>query len=364
MKIVLDVVPNHASPAYSFKEAQEIPQFGEIWEDGKKIHDYANDSEEWFHHNGTITDYEDPDQLIYNDLEYLADFNHENPAVRAWLYAAYGDWVSQGLDGIRIDALKHMPRDLFLIPFANEMLERRYDLFMFGESFEGDPSKLSPFTYNDMDQSSHISVLDFPNFFKSQGVFVYGAAYSEMNWLLDQDENYFDASFLVTFVDNHDVSRFAGDANQLRDNLNWIYAIRGIPAVYYGTEVEFQAAYAAKPGRAYFGAAEMKKAPDHEIYQHIQKLNRLRHDLVALQKGDMQRITVDQPAKSFAFSRTFKQETVYVALNKSNDWVDITFKEIPNGTYTDQMSNWSIVVTDAKLTFGVSPHSMAVYVKP
>jgi len=72
-----------------------------------------------------------------------------------------------------------------------------------------------------------------------------GSAY---NVALSGDWSYNDATFNVTYVDSHDYApdgapesqRFAKDQSTWAENLSLIYTFRGIPCVYYGSEIEFK----------------------------------------------------------------------------------------------------------------------------
>lgn len=390
MKLIVDVVLNHASPAYYFRDCppetcgcDDYPlQLGEVWENGKKIHDHGPyptdpkcDKDNWFHHNCVITDYTNQYQVENCDLEYLADFNTENPNVVKWLYDTYTYWQSYGVDGFRLDALKHIPREPFWINFANLMLSKNPNFFMFGEVFNGDPGgDYSPtyYTYKSDGTCSNIGMLDFPLYFKIQEVFVYKGPYSSINWVLDRDDWYCKdkktgkkwSQYLVTFIDNHDVPRFKGDQTDLMDALNLLFTIRGIPSLYFGTEVEhLKNTQTDKEGRGYYGKQNINNAPNHPVYKHIVKLNGIRKNNIALRRGEMTRLPVIDSYNTFAYSREYEGNYVVVALNKGGNWGNFDFYGIPNGKYVDAMSGYSIEVKNGNFKFGVSPHSVAIYVR-
>ena len=116
---------------------------------------------------------------------------------------------------------------------------------------------------------SGMSVIDFAmhwNFNTAQGAFgVHG-----------QDDLYNDATYNVVYVDSHDYApdsnyRFMGDQATWAENLSLMFTFRGIPCIYYGSEVEFQkgkdidkgAVIALKEsGRAYFGGYIGKSKSD------------------------------------------------------------------------------------------------------
>jgi len=353
MKLVLDIVCNHASPAYTMNP--ELEGFGEVWENGTKIHDHGNnptdpyaemDDPYWFHHNG-------PGGDPYHDLAQLADFNTENENVRIWLKNVYEGWQNKGVDAFRIDTIMWCPHDYWK-DFTAAM---DTDFFMFGEAFRFDYGTVSSYTYDGM------SVLDFVEYDRIKSVFR-GGNYADMNGLLDNDWRYSDASYLVNFIDNHDVRRFEGTEEQLIDALNWIFTIRGIPCVYYGTEIAFNAGKGEYDGgRAYYGTENIANAPNLPVYQQIIKLNNARKENVALQKGSMDRsnVWVSDTSNAFAFKRAYSDNKVCVGLNKADGWNDFKFSNVENGNWTDAISNWTITVTDNTLSFGVGPHSVAIY---
>ncbi|MDE6081343.1 MAG: alpha-amylase, partial [Muribaculaceae bacterium] len=116
----------------------------------------------------------------------------------------------------------------------------------------------------DYSDYSGFSIIDFPAHynFNNAGAVV-GVAKSG-------DKYYNDASFNVVYVDSHDYcpgpndgTRFNGGTEQWAENLSLMFTFRGIPCIYYGSEVEFQKGCKVdaggtempvkESGRAYFG---------------------------------------------------------------------------------------------------------------
>jgi hypothetical protein len=71
MKLVLDVVLNHVGP------------------DAPLLREHPD----WFHHQGGITDWNDPQQLVNGDVHGLSDFAQENPEVDAYLVGSARRWL-------------------------------------------------------------------------------------------------------------------------------------------------------------------------------------------------------------------------------------------------------------------------------
>lgn len=221
LKVILDVVPNHtadyfngSSSTYDSDSYQPAAPFN---------------NPDWYHHFGDITDWSDENQVLNYDLGGLDDLNQDNPDARQAIKDAYKAWVEDtGADGVRIDAARSLPKD-FIQEFENYL-----GVPSFGEIFVGDVDYVSDFSNYEW------GVLDFPLFFQAREVFAHDASFTTVKSIFDQDSKYNDVNHLVTFIDNHDRDRFlclAGDNYQkLRLALTFIFTVRGIPDVYYGTE--------------------------------------------------------------------------------------------------------------------------------
>ena len=208
----------------------------------------------------------------------------------------------------------------------------------------------------DYSQSSGFNVIDFPMHYS------YNTAQQAFS-LASGDECYNDATFNVVYVDSHDYSpgpsdtnRFGGTDAQWAENLSLLFTFRGIPCLYYGSEVGFRRGVVidkgpngplSNTGRAYFGgyitgdveasdfgeykaSGNVAASLNHDVAQHLIRLNKIRQAVPALRKGQW---TDDgcTPAKGgIAFKRAYKDSYALVALNGG-----ATFTDCPAGTYTD-----------------------------
>lgn len=211
----------------------------------------------------------------------------------------------------------------------------------------------------DYSQASGFNVIDFPmhySFSNAASAIAYAG----------QDNYYNDASFNVVYVDSHDYGpgpndgmRFNGGTAQWAENLALMFTFRGIPCIYYGSEVEFKAGKPidvggdqnktprSESGRAYFGeylkgtvtasdfgeytaSGNVAQTLNADLAQHIIRLNQIRAAVPALRKGQY---TFDgcEANGGWAFKRAYKNESyALVALNGG-----ATFSDVPAGTYTD-----------------------------
>lgn len=240
----------------------------------------------------------------------------------------------------------------------------------------------------DYSKYSGLSVIDFPmhHNFKDIGG-AWGIARSG-------DKYYNDASYNVVYVDSHDYApngapedqRFAQGTEAWAENLALMFTFRGIPCLYYGSEIEFKKGCTIDKGpniplkdsgRAYFGGyikgdvqvndfadwtsatGNMNATLNYPLALHIQRLNRIRMAIPALRKGQY---STDGCSGSYAFKRRFTDATTdsYVLVTISGN---ATFSDIENGTYVDAITGDTKTVTDGKLTATCSGRgNMRIYV--
>lgn len=229
----------------------------------------------------------------------------------------------------------------------------------------------------DYSQSSGFNVIDFPLHYNFNTA---GAAYRLAK---EGDKKYNDATYNVVYVDSHDYCpgpndgvRFPGTDAQWAENLSLMFTFRGIPCLYYGSEIGFRRGSAidrgphgplSDTGRAYFGgyitgdveasdfgdyqaSGNVAATLNHDVAQHLIRLNKIRQAVPALRKGQW---TDDgcEANGGIAFKRAYKDSYALVALNGG-----ATFTDCPEGTYTDIVTGktytGSTITVDAPATQG------------
>ena len=229
----------------------------------------------------------------------------------------------------------------------------------------------------DYTQSSGFNVIDFPLHYN------FSNAGSAFRLAKDGDAKYNDATYNVVYVDSHDYGpqpndrvRFGGDNAQWAENLSLMFTFRGIPCIYYGSEVGFRRGQVIddgpngplyNTGRAYFGgyitgdveatdfgqytaSGNANATLNHDLAQHLIRLNKIRQAVPALRKGQW----TDEGCTStagIAFKRAYENSYALVALNGG-----ATFTDCPAGTYTDIVTgktySGSTITVDAPATQG------------
>ncbi len=352
IKLVLDIVCNHGSPAYTMPEDQ--PKFGELYDaNGTLVADHEN-------LHPSALDPHNPLHAFYNrepDLAQLSDLNDENPDVFEYLTAAYLHWIEQGARAFRIDTIKHMP-DSFWKSFSDAIRDRHPDFFMFAESWSYDAAEIARHT---RPENGGISVLDFPGQLAMNEVFADGAPYSRLLEYLHLDDRVYANPYeLMTFYDNHDMARMNADDDGFIDANNWVFTSRDIPVIYYGSEIGFEAGAREHAGnRNYFGQQNVERARNHGIRAALSSVAELRRRLPALQRG--LQVNLEFGDDTAAFYRVLRhggaEQTALVLLNKSDDAV-----RIPVGDWAgpDGSVVWRDAARRAPVAFTGEPRSVSV----
>ncbi|GAB3024756.1 alpha-amylase family glycosyl hydrolase [Oleiagrimonas citrea] len=315
LKVVQDIVLNHGSPAFSMPVKQ--PQFGQIFDaNGKLIADEDN-LPPW-----KLDPVKHPLQRFYNawpDLAQLSNNNDQNPAVLKYFVDAYLKWIGEGADAFRIDTMNHMSTR-FWAKFAAAIHAKHPGFFMFGEAFDSNVDNLGKYTWK---SGGSMSLLDFP--LKDAMRKVFEHPHSDFGTLQAAlyltNGPYANPYRLVTFYDNHDMKRLDASDNGFIDANNFLFTARGIPAIYYGSEIGFERGKGEHQGnRNYFGQKRIDAASKSPIYQHLKRIAQLREHTPALQRGLMlvEHMKGDQAAFYRVLQHNGTHQIALVLLNKSD----------------------------------------------
>lgn len=332
IKVIIDFAPNHTSPANP-----DIPSYaenGKLYDNGTLLSSYSNDSAGLFNHNGG-TDFSTLEDGTYRNLFDLADLEHQNNTVDSYMKAAIKKWLDFGIDGIRMDAVKHMP-----LGWQKSFMDTIYGykpVFTFGEWFlsknEVDQK------YYDFSNESGMSLLDFRFAQKVRQVFRDGTdtMYGLNSMLSDTEVSHEDVIDQVTFIDNHDMDRFnqSGANTKMTDEaLVLTLTSRGVPGIYYGTEQ-----YMVGNGDPYNRAMMTGFNTNTNAYKIIQKLAPLRKTNPAIAYGSTSEKWINNDV--IIYERKFGNSVALVALNKNlsnSAYVSGLYTSLPAGNYNDVLN--------------------------
>ena len=450
MKIIQDVVLNHSS---NWGEENLLELTDPIYTNRNQVvMNGKGDPENIYHHNGFTGggDFDNYLVQISTMADDCFDFETENPKVYNYITDCYKNYINMGVDGFRVDTVKHISRLTFNSVFLPEFKKAGgEDFFMFGEVctkghdvwYRDAPPISTPFyTWaedenwankwtNDLatneklveeHYTSHMNTSSQPT---SNNAFLNGNEYHEpdysmnsgmasidfqMHWsfmnansafntALSEDRYFNDATQNVVYVDSHDYApdecqtvRYNGGTDAWAENLNLMFTFRGIPCIYYGSEIEFQKGKVidkgpqlplSETGRAYFGdniegsvtvsdfgvysnaTGTMAETLNSPLAKHLSRLNQIRRAIPALRKGQY---STEGVSGGMAFKRRFtgddngKQVDSFVCVSITDG---ATFTGIPNGTYVDAITGTSKTVSNGTLTIESSGKgNMRVYV--
>ncbi len=378
LKVLLDMVPNHVGPKHPWATSQPAPN----WLHGTIEHHLNTD-----YYYPPITDPHGVKANYVSALEgwfanVLPDLAQENPLVAEYLLQNALWWAeSGGIDGFRIDTFPYVPRSFW--SYYNDGLFSIYPhFFTVGGIYNSDPTVTSYWaggqTGFDGVDTGLTTPFDFPMNSAIRDVVAHGASAKKIVEVLRQDRLYPHPELLVTFIGNHDMTRFLTDADGSYEKLKLAFSLlatlRGIPQLYYGDEIgmtggadpdnrhDFPGGF---PGDSHNGFLASGHSPEEQdIFLHVQSLLRLRQAHPALREGRQWHVAWDDTY--YAFVRETAEEKFFVVFNNSGTARDIIIAT--EGTPLEnarQLENLfgpgKTVLKQNALTVTLPPTSLAVY---
>lgn len=299
IKVILDGVFNHVGRGFwAFRDVIE-----KKWDSPYK---------DWFHISFDGNSGYD-DGFWYEGWEghyELVKLNLRNPAVVSYILECVDFWVKEfDIDGLRLDVAYCLEQD-FLRTLRWHCNSVKEDFVLVGELLHGDynlfvsEDKLHSCTNYECYKGLHSS-------FNSENMFeiIHSLIrqFGPDNWCLYRGKH------LLSFVDNHDVTRIA-DMLQKKEHLPLIYGLLfgmpGVPCIYYGSE------WGAR-GKKQDGDPALRPCFDNpesnELTEFISKLAEAHKGSKALCYGDFKSVVLTN--KQAIFQRQAENERVLVAIN-------------------------------------------------
>lgn len=244
----------------------------------------------------------------------LVKLNLKNPQVKQHIFGCVEGWVNEfGIDGLRLDVAYCLDRD-FLRELRSFCKSKWPDFFLLGECLHGD--------YNTWCNDSMLdSVTNYECYKGLYSSFncanMHEIGYSLNRQFGDDQWTIYRGKNLYCFVDNHDVTRVASILTD-KSNLPLIYALLfampGIPSVYYGSEFGMQGEKshgddALRPEMS----AELAESSFNDLAAYISRLYEVRTSSPALCRGKYKQLHIN--SKQLIFRREYNGEQVIFALN-------------------------------------------------
>ncbi len=369
IKVIIDLVLNHTSSQHTwFSQAASSP---------------TNQYRDWFVWSPTNPGFSGPwSQTVWHPragqfyygvfYDGMPDLNWRNPGVKAAMWDISRYWLAKGVDGYRLDAIKHLIEDGRVLENAPEtfpILEELHDsvravnplAFTVGEAFNSAPAQTVPYVVNDrldacFEFSLAASLLSSLN----------SGNPTALQLSLNQVTRAYPQLQYATFLSNHDQNRvfdvLGRNMNRMKQAASLYLTMPGVPFMYYGEEVAMVGSgpdedkrlpmqWSAAP-RAGFTTGTPWRAPNTNFAQynvatmeadptsllnHYKKLIQIRNASDALRKGYYLPVTSAAPTL-LGYARVFQQEAVVVVANMggaavTNPTVSLAISSLTGGTY-------------------------------
>lgn len=297
--VILDGVFNHVGRGF--------PAFQDVCRNRensiRKDWFFINFADTWARDGFTYADWEGHGELV--------KLNLQNPEVREYLLDSVDFWIDEfGIDGLRLDVAYMVDRS-FLRELRRRTAERNPDFLLLGEMIGGDYNVLLKdcgldSVTNYECRKGIYSSLNSRNMFEIG--FSLNRQFGPENWTLYRGRH------LLSFVDNHDVDRIASVLEDPRDlplAYALIYAMPGMPCIYYGSEW-------GEKGRKEGGSddalrPEIRKPQWNSLTSQLAAYSRMRRNCSAFTDGDYRQVWIR--SEQLVFSRTDAEGTLLFAVN-------------------------------------------------
>jgi neopullulanase len=333
--LIMDVVTNHCGSGHWWMHDLPSPD----WLNFPDTHTVTS-------HAHTVN--EDPYASEYDRralaggwfVDAMPDLNQRNPLLADYLIQNAIWWVEYaGISGIRMDTVPYNDKR-FLADWGRRILDEYPDFNMTGEEYSANPAIVSYWQRGKHDRDGYRpalpSMLDFPLQMALDGVLAaaepaYGSVWMPLYDTLGMDFLYPDPGNLVIFADNHDMSRvftqLGEDAALWRMAMAYILTMRGIPQIYYGTEVlmsnpgttshdvirsEFPGGWPDSKTNAFTGAGLSSK--QREASEYLRRLLNWRKGKTVIHSGRLMQYA--PIGDVYAYFRYGDRDTVMVVFNR------------------------------------------------
>jgi neopullulanase len=270
-------------------------------------------------------------------VPFLPDLNQDNPMVARYLIQ-HALWTVEyfGIDAWRVDT--YMYNNLEFMNRCNAALLEEYPrIHIFGENWVNSVANQAYFQRNNLEvpfKSNLPAACDFQLQFAILDALNQKPGWNEgiqrVYQVLGQDYLYELPFKNVIFLDNHDMNRYFSvveeDMKKYKMGLTLLLSTRGIPQIYYGTEIlmknfmnpsdaevrrDFPGGFPGDPENKFLASGRSK--PENEAYEYLKKLATYRKNTPALSTGKlMQYLPVDNV---YVYFRYDDQKTIMIIIN-------------------------------------------------
>ena len=371
LKVVMDMIFNHCgSENYLFKDRPQDDWFNfrsnyvqTSFKTASVMDIHASDYEKAIATDGWFT-------------QVMPDLNQRNRHVARYLIQSSIWWIEYaGINGIRQDTHPYADYN-FMSTWCKEVLEEYPHFNIVGETWLNSNVLVSYWQKDSKlaapKNSNLPTVMDFPltdlmgKAFDEETTEWSGGLYRLYDYHT-QDLVYANPMNLLIFLDNHDTSRFCKNEEDAKNIVRYKQAItyllttRGIPQIYYGTEILMAADKSEGDGclrRDFPGGwkgdkvncftAEGRTDLQNEAFDYTRKLLNFRKGNEAICKGTMKHFSICKGV--YVYERKYNDKSVVVFMNGTDEKQTLSlvpYKEIlPSSSATDFISGKNVVLDE------------------
>lgn len=329
VKVIIDFAPNHTSIATYGSET--FPGDGALYKNGSFVASYNNDPNGIFNHESDWTNFSTYENCVYHTLYGLADLNQMNTTTDAYLKDGIDQWLDLGVDGIRTDAVKHMPEG-WLTNWTSNIYNHK-PAYVFGEWYNGGESIDSQMKYFANTSGMNLEEFCLANVIRN--ITSGSSTMKNLDSVISSTaSDYSEVNDQLTFIDNHDDDRITSVANGNTSKVDQDYVLlltsRGVPNIYYGSE-QYMTGISDPANRA-----DMTSFNENTTaFKVISKLAPLHKKNPALAYGTTKQRWLSDNV--YVYERQFGSSVVLTAVN--NGSTDATLSglctNLPAGSYSD-----------------------------
>ncbi|HWV14479.1 MAG TPA: alpha-amylase family glycosyl hydrolase [Cellvibrio sp.] len=392
MKLILDIALNHSNP-------MDSAEFGTLLKEGAFITDFAGGKNTWYHNNGAITDCGDqnPNTTCADEwnttwnvrnktLYTLADFiqgTNQNSVADNYLIGAALKWMDHGVDGFRIDAIKHIEPS-FISRFSAAVRAKKPDAYIFGEWYGAGANNTASMTFLNERRGSEL--LDFNLRDNIERTIAGGQTMTDLhNHIASRPAKMNNNEDLQSiFLDNHDSTRTSvylqstGNTTggqgkgmskafaEARQNLGMalVMTLPGIPTIYYGSEQN--TTWFTSNAKGFVGDDPYNREPmpsfsqTSPAFKMISALASLRQQSPAIQRGTYSQRWVNSDV--LVFQRQEGADCAVIAINRgAQTSIDVNNLCLASGVYTSWVGSDIVSVSAGSATrFNLSQNEVVV----
>ena len=366
VKIIMDMIFNHCGSGHYFNK--DLPS-----------QDWIHQHDEFTYSNfraPTVTDSyaseADKTKMLTGWFDRnMPDLNQNNPLLATYFIQNSIWWVEfSGIDGIRVDTQPY-PYKKFMAEWAKAVMAEYSYFNIVGEAWLQKIPIAAYFQKDNNNKDGYNSnmpaITDFPMYFALTAAFNENESWTEgmarLYYILAQDFVYPDPNNLLVFPDNHDLNRYyesmGKDIRKYKMGLAFLLTTRGIPQIYYGTEIlmdgqeheghgfirkDFPGGWEGDITNAF--KPEGRTEEQNEAYNFLSNLLNWRKDNDVIHNGELMHFLPEDGV--YVLFRYSENKTVMIILNNNEN----DSKELKTDRFAEVIKDYTKgmdIITNLKL---------------